>query len=58
MSDAQAWALLGRIGTGKTFLVGSGGIFTADTDGTLQFTVNDAQADDPNLGEFFVTIEV
>jgi hypothetical protein len=58
MPDAQAWALLGRVGKGKPFQVGSGGTFKASTNGTLQFTVNDAEAADPNLGEFIVTVDV
>ncbi len=57
LPGANVVALLGRIDGGKPFLVSAGGVFTADSSGTLRFRVND----DPlrnNSGAFTVTIEV
>jgi hypothetical protein len=61
LPNANFWALAGRIGTGEPFLVGEGGTFTANADGTLQFAINDAPPAHPqdlNQGEFLVMITV
>lgn len=39
--DEKGGALIGRIGDGPAFLVGSGGVFTADRSGTLFLVCND-----------------
>ncbi|GAB5493530.1 MAG: hypothetical protein Phog2KO_37450 [Phototrophicaceae bacterium] len=51
--SAPAHSLVGRIGT-QTFFVGSGGTFTAEESGTLEFRTNDI--DNNNVGTFFVAV--
>lgn len=49
-------ALMARIGdNGEPFFVGSGGTFTAETDGTLQFFINDDPVPD-NAGGYIVIL--
>jgi hypothetical protein len=55
MPDAIIAALVGRIGQGEPFYVGAGGTFTADSDGTLQFRINDNPLEN-NEGTFFVEV--
>jgi hypothetical protein len=55
MSDAIIAALVGRIGDGAPFYVGTGGTFIADGEGTLQFRINDSPLEN-NDGSFFVEI--
>ncbi|QHV95658.1 LecA/PA-IL family lectin [Spirosoma endbachense] len=50
-------ALLGRIGNGPWFLVGTDASFVADRDGTLTLLVNDAQTGD-NSGSFIVEYSI
>jgi hypothetical protein len=50
-------ALIGRIGEGKTFEVGSHLEFTAAEDGDLFLTINDWECED-NSGNFTVTITI
>ena len=58
LPDGTVFALVGRIGTeGTPFLVGSGGTFSADASGVLQFVVNDCCLDD-NDGTFTVVITI
>jgi hypothetical protein len=61
----RIWALLGRVGSGgRQFVVGDGGTFVADSDGTLQFRINDASINElgelelDNTGSFTVVIQV
>jgi hypothetical protein len=49
-------ALLGRVGRGDPFYVGTGGTFTARSDGLLRFALNDW--DFNNEGAFTVVITV
>jgi hypothetical protein len=59
LPGANVGALVGVIGRGQPFLIGSGGTFVADSTGTLQITVNDTDffsADD--IGEFGVVVSV
>lgn len=50
-------ALVGKIGSGRNFLIGAGGEFIANADGTLKLTLNESQSDtDDNTGEFSVQI--
>lgn len=48
-------ALIGRVGDGKPFLVGTSLEFTATTDGQLYFTINDWECGD-NSGNFNIEI--
>ncbi len=48
-------ALVGRVGSGATFYIGSGGDFVADVDGALQLGFNDHKFWD-NTGSYTVTI--
>lgn len=58
LPDGKIAALAGRIGLeGKPFLVGSGGTFSADANGFLQFVVNDIPLAN-NDGAFNVVITV
>lgn len=60
MPNEMLWALIGRVGGGRAFLVGEGGTFTAGSDGAIQFIVNDLSIHelDINRGSFIVIIEV
>lgn len=50
-------SLIGRVGDGKAFFVGSAYEFIADRDGPLYFTVNDWECDDNN-GTFNLVIRI
>jgi hypothetical protein len=52
---ANYGALIGRIGEGETFLVGSRLEFTPEEEGDLYLTINDWECSD-NSGSFTVTI--
>jgi hypothetical protein len=54
---ANYGALIGRIGEGETFLVGSYLEFTASAEGDLYLTINDWECID-NLGSFNVTVTI
>lgn len=56
---ALVGALVGRVGDGDAFLVGTGGTYTATTDGLLQFAFNDIVDMEDNFGTFgaLVTIQ-
>ncbi len=57
--NERLWVLLGRIGDGgDVFAVGEGGNFTAASEGTLQFRINDASYNDDNEGAFIVVVEI
>jgi len=55
LQGADYGALLGRVGEGETFLVGTGTNFSAQTDGNLYLTINDWDCSD-NSGDFAVVI--
>lgn len=55
--DQAAGALIGRIGNGTPFFIGSTGQFTAQGTGQLYLGVNDDYLQD-NTGEFIVSINV
>jgi len=58
MPNEPMGALLGRIGTGDAFYVGLGDTFVADTDGSLQFRINeDTRVPGDETGRFTVFIE-
>ncbi len=54
---SQYGALIGRIGEGETFLVGSHLVLTVTEDGELFLTINDWECDD-NLGGFNASITI
>lgn len=59
LPGALVGALIGRIGEdGDPFLVGEGGTFTADAEGTLQFRINDVVYLEDNAGVFVVLIDL
>ncbi|HEX2619161.1 MAG TPA: hypothetical protein VHL11_03410 [Phototrophicaceae bacterium] len=49
-------ALVARIGESSSFLVGTGSTFIADSDGSLQFAMNDIVKMQDNSGEFVADI--
>lgn len=58
MPDENLGILLGQIGSSEVFVIGEGGTFTADADGTLQLLVNDLNAGGgADEGAFVVVIK-
>ncbi len=57
LRGANYGALIGRVGKGDTFLVGSHLEFTASADGELFLTINDWECAD-NIGSFNVSITI
>ncbi len=51
-------ALVVRVGDGQPALVGTGGTFTADATGFLEFAINDVSSPGDNEGEFSVDVTV
>jgi len=51
-------ALVVRVGDGQPALVGTGGTFTADATGFLEFAINDVSNPGDNEGEFSVSVTV
>ena len=51
-------ALVGRVDSAPSFMVGFGNTFTAETDGFLQFAINDYQFMEDNLGEFSALVTI
>ncbi len=51
-------ALIGRVGNAPSFLVGTGGTFTAPADGMLQFANNDIEYMEDNYGSFIVFVSL
>jgi hypothetical protein len=51
-------SLVGRIGDeGEAFMIGAGGSFTVDSDGMLQFMINDWPPEN-NAGAFVVIVDI
>ena len=57
MPYAVTASLIGRIGSNAPFYVGTGGVFTANSDGMLQLGINGLNLEN-NAGSFSVSIEV
>lgn len=55
---ALVGALVGRIGDGDAFLVGTGGTYTAKNDGLLQFAFNDIVDMEDNFGTFGALVAI
>ncbi len=58
LEGAPVMALIGRVGTGASFLVGAGGSFTANSDGMLQLEVYEGALEGyaDNAGAFYALI--
>jgi hypothetical protein len=56
--DGMLASLVGRIGDeGEAFMIGAGGSFTVDSDGMLQFMINDWPPEN-NAGAFVVIVDI
>jgi hypothetical protein len=58
MPDEPVGALLGRWGDGEAFLIGEGGEFDADTDGTLFLRLNDSYGNGDNRGGYLAITSI
>lgn len=56
LGGVNVGALVGRVGDGDSFFIGTGGEFTASSTGTLQIVMNDTMFMDDNVGRFIVFI--